>query len=547
MDLFAQVLAPVVGGLGLFLLGLEFMADGIQAMAVNRMRAMLARLAGTPIKGLLAGTLITAVIQSSTAMTVMVVGLVNAGVLGLRPAISVIMGANIGTTLTNALVALPLGLWGLFLAGIFAIAMVFSRREATRNLCLALLGFCLIFYGLGLMTGGLRPLRDMPDVMAVITGLRADGFAGLLYSVIVAAVITALIHSSSATIGIVMGLAGSGILDWQTALAFSLGADLGTTITSFIASLNLSRNAKRTAYAHIAFNLIGVAVMLPLFPLACQVVILLVGDPGIPTMTNGGAAYPLAPVAVGVYSIAFNIFNTALLFPFVGTFERVLARVGHTQADDIEDYSRPRFITAAMTGDLALGVPAVRREIARLLWGAGLFLHAAQGRAGAPDDAGEHRFAVDVLGRDIRRFTADLFRPGMSEPAAELVGSLITEADLAASVGDALYQTAHRVTGETFSDGGRELVDSILHEMAIALDTLDPDPDLATALAVPTLLADLSLLRRRTLHLAPSLTAGERGALLALLGSAERMLHLVARIDVERRSVPRMAAGATLA
>ncbi len=126
-DLFKDVLVPVIGGLGIFMLGLEFMSNGIQALAVNKMRALLASIAGTPIKGLMAGTFITGVIQSSTAMTVMTVGLVNAGVMGLRPAISVIMGANIGTTLGNGLIALPLGPLGLILGGVFALVYVFAQ------------------------------------------------------------------------------------------------------------------------------------------------------------------------------------------------------------------------------------------------------------------------------------------------------------------------------------------------------------------------------------------------------------------------------------
>ena len=184
---------------------------------------------------------------------------------GLRPAISVIMGANIGTTIGNGLIALPLGPLGLVLGGFFALIYVFAKNDRVRNIALACMGFALIFYGLNLMTGGLRPLRAMPEVMSVISSLKADNFLGLIYCVLIAAFITALIHSSSATIGIVMGLGAAGVLDWQTAVAFSLGADLGTTITSWMASLNLSRNAKRAAYAHISFNLIGVAVMLPLF------------------------------------------------------------------------------------------------------------------------------------------------------------------------------------------------------------------------------------------------------------------------------------------
>src|ERR687897_1887264 len=183
IDIFKDILVPVIGGLGIFILGLEFMSHGIQSLAVNRMRALLARIAGTPIKGVLAGTLITGVIQSSTAMTVMVVGLVNAGVMGLRPAISVIMGANIGTTLGNGLIALPLGPLGLILAGVFSLVYCFAKSEKVKNIALACMGFALIFYGLNLMTGGLRPLRNMPEVMSIISGLKADNCVNLIWCV----------------------------------------------------------------------------------------------------------------------------------------------------------------------------------------------------------------------------------------------------------------------------------------------------------------------------------------------------------------------------
>ena len=139
-EIFKDILVPVIGGLGIFMLGLEFMSNGIQSLAVNKMRAVLARVAGTPIMGLFAGTFITGVIQSSTAMTVMVVGLVNAGVLGLRPAISVIMGANIGTTLGNGLIALPLGPLGLLFGGLFALVYIFAKSDRVKHVALACMG-----------------------------------------------------------------------------------------------------------------------------------------------------------------------------------------------------------------------------------------------------------------------------------------------------------------------------------------------------------------------------------------------------------------------
>jgi phosphate:Na+ symporter len=546
IDIFRDILVPVIGGLGLFMLGLEFMSNGIQALSVNKMRAFLAKAAGTPIKGVLAGTFITGVIQSSTAMTVMVVGLVNAGVVALRPAISVIMGANIGTTLGNGLIALPLGPLGLIFSGIFALVYVFAKSEKVRNIALACMGFALIFYGLNLMTGGLRPLRNMPEVMELMRSLKADNFLSLLICVGIAAVVTALIHSSSATIGIVMGLGAAGILDWQTAVAFSLGADLGTTITSWMASINLSKNAKRAAYAHISFNIIGVLITIPLFFVSMQILqwvmtSYLGGDPGVPVLVGGKETFPLVPVAVGAYSTFFNIFNTVLLFPFVGVFERILARVGHTTAEDVEDFSTPKYLDKTVTTDFGKAVDAVQAETQRHLMGGALFIAIARGDKDAPLDPGGHHTATDILSRDIRAFTSNLFTDDMPYEQLDLVASLIEEADFTASLSESLHQVARRVKRETFGPEAKTIVDAAIHSVDVSLRTIMPE----AALDRPSMPAghsqDQSVedIRMQLLNYGPKIKAAERGAILALLGSVERAQLLINRIDAERRSVNR--------
>lgn len=545
VDIFTQVIVPVIGGLGIFMLGLELMSNGIQNLAVNKMRALLAKIAGTPVKGVMAGTFITGIIQSSTAMTVMVVGLVNAGVIGLRPAISVIMGANIGTTLGNGLIALPLGPLGLLLAGIFALIYIFGKTDKVKNIALACMGFALIFYGLNLMTGGLRPLRSMPEIMSVISSLKADSYLNLIYCVLIAAGITAMIHSSSATIGIVMGLGAAGILDWKTAVAFSLGADLGTTITSWMASLNLSKNAKRAAYAHISFNIIGVAVTIPLFFVSMDVLTWAMqwfgGNPGIPVIKDGKETFPLVPVAIGLYSTFFNIFNTVLLFPFVGVFERVLSKVGASSLDDVEDYTQPRYLTAGTASNPAIAVPAVQRETGRYLEAARLFLDTAKGTENAPDKVEEHYAAIDILNREIRSYTSGMFQPDMPYARADLVASLIEEEDYTASLGETLYQIARRVERQPFGEHGRGLVDTIIDQVSDALRAIIPIDQVnppVTAEAEPRVTGLLQL-RERCLRLGAELPWVERGAILALLGSAERAFFLIERIDGERKSVAR--------
>ena len=545
IDVFKDIAVPVIGGLGIFMLGLEFMSDGIQNLAVQRMRAVLGRVAGTPIKGLVSGTLITGVLQSSTAMTVMVVGLVNAGVIALRPAISVIMGANIGTTLGNGLIALPLGPLGLIIAGLFALIYVFAKTDKVRNVALATMGFALIFYGLNLLTGGLKPLRNMPEVMAAISSLNATTFSGLLYCVLIAAGITAMIHSSSATIGIVMGLGAAGILDWQTAVAFSLGADLGTTITSWMASLNLSKNAKRAAYAHISFNVIGVAVMLPLFfpsmELLKWVMGFVGGDPGTPVIVGGKETFPLVPVVVGLYSIAFNIFNTALLFPFVGIFERVLSGVGRTSDEDEEDYSLPKHLKPGLAGAVATGVPAVLLEMQRYRDGSRLFLRAAHDPEFRIDEK-DHNLRLDTLSREIRRFTASMLQTETSTAQANLLASLIEEQDFTATLVETEHQMLRRYERLEFSDAGKSLATTILERMEQDLNAVLGEPPLDAARLAALRESEQSLLlglRDRALSTRLQLGWEERGAVLAMLGSLERAFSLGERIHAERMSVSR--------
>jgi phosphate:Na+ symporter len=386
----------------------------------------------------------------------------------------------------------------------------------------------------------------MPEVMAVISSLKADTYINLFYCVLIAAFITAMIHSSSATIGIVMGLGAAGILDWKTAVAFSLGADLGTTITSWMASLNLSKNAKRAAYAHITFNVAGVAVMLPLFFVSMDLLTYVMGwfggDPGVPVIKDGKETYPLVPVAVGLYSTAFNIFNTVLMFPLVGMFERVLTRIVPDSEALQEDYTQPRFLDPRHQNNLALAVPLVDQELDRYVDGVAKFMDIAKGEKNAPDDAQEHYAATDVLSREIRSYLSTMLDGDLPYARADLVASMIEEADFSASLGEALYQTARRVERMEFSPQGRELVNAIVDQISAAMKPITSHDLTASpvAQAVAGQLSTIGQLRERSLRMGNTLPAADRGAVIALLGTAERAILLIERIDSERRSVPRV-------
>jgi phosphate:Na+ symporter len=436
---------------------------------------------------------------------------------------------------------------GLIIAGIFALVYVFAKEEKLRNVALATIGFALIFYGLNLLTGGLKPLRNMPEIMNAISALNATTFTGLLYCVVTAAGITAMIHSSSATIGIVMGLGAAGILDWQTAVAFSLGADLGTTITSWMASLNLSKNAKRAAYAHISFNIIGVTIMLPLFFPSVQLLSWVMGfvggDPAVAVIVDGKETFPLVPVAVGLYSIGFNIFNTVLLFPFIGVFERVLSRMGHSADENEEDFSLPRYLKPTLANDIATGVSAVQGELQRYRNASRMFLRATHD-LDFKIDVKDHNLRLDSLSREIRRFTASMLKPNIPAPQVDLLGSLIEEADFTASLVETQHQMLRRFNRMEFSAKGRAMALEIIQRAEWDLDIMLADQMTAEMHTIrQSQHSDILKIRQHALAPQSPLSWQERGSLLEMLGSLERAFTIAERIHAERASVSRNLTG----
>jgi len=217
---------------------------------------------------------------------------------------------------------------------------------------------------------------------------------------------------------------------------------------------------------------------------------------------DGVEMYPLVPLAVGVYSTAFNIFNTVLLFPFTGWFERILSKIGHHAVEDKEDYSQPRFLDPSKQHNPALAVPAVESEINRYLGATGLFLATARGLPNAPEDGAEPYTATDILSREIRQYTAGMFGDHLPYHEADLVASLIEEADFAASLGNTLYQLARRIERVEFSQAGRKLVDEMLDQISDAMEAITGDAQGRASVAanVPAQLANIANFRQRCLN-----------------------------------------------
>ncbi|MDO5577104.1 MAG: Na/Pi symporter, partial [Fibrobacter sp.] len=257
-NMMISMIFSIVGGLGVFLLGMRNMSDGLQAVAGDHLRKLIGIVTNNRLLATGVGTLVTCVIQSSSVTTVMTVGFVNSGLMTLQQAIGVIMGANIGTTITGWILVLSVDQYGLPLLGITAFIFLFSRNEKVRYFGMTLMGIGMIFFGLQLMKDGFKPIRDIPQFVEWFHVFSANTYFGVLKCALVGCVLTLVVQSSSATLGVTMGLASTGVINFETAAALVLGENIGTTITAFLASLGTTTNAKRAAYAHIVFNVLGV-------------------------------------------------------------------------------------------------------------------------------------------------------------------------------------------------------------------------------------------------------------------------------------------------
>ena len=320
--MYLKIILQLIGGLGLFLYGMEHMSTSMQKIAGPKLKKILASLTNNRILGILVGIIITALVQSSSVSTVMTVGFVNASLLTLKQALGVILGANIGTTITGWLLVLDIGKYGLPIVGLASILYMFMKKEKARTNLSALIGVGLIFFGLQLMSQALSPLKDMPEFIEMFKMFKVDSYFGLLKVAATGAIITALIQSSAATIGITIALATQGLIDYPAAVALVLGENVGTTVTALLASIGAKPNAKRAAYAHTLINLIGVIWVTSIFRIYLHFLNLFI-DP----VNHMGAAIAAAHTI-------FNISNVIILTPFVSLLDKFLLFVVKDTGED---------------------------------------------------------------------------------------------------------------------------------------------------------------------------------------------------------------------
>lgn len=481
----------LLGGLALFLYGMQMMSSGLEAAAGDRMKGILERLTANRFLGVLVGAVITAVIQSSSATTVMVVGFVNAGIMTLNQAVWIIMGANIGTTVTGLLIALDVGALAPLFAFAGVVLVVFVKKQQFHHIGQILAGLGVLFIGMDMMSAAMSPLRDEPAFVNLMSS-----FSNPLLGILFGAVFTAVIQSSSASVGILQTLAASGAIGFSSAVFVLFGQNIGTCITAVLAAVGTSRSAKRTTVIHLLFNLIGTAVFTAL------VLLLPITD-----WVESLIASPKAQIAA--MHTAFNIVTTLLLLPLGNHLAKlavlILPELPEEEGRDMHlEYLTPVHLgnQEGALGSSAIYLNQMQRELRRMLFMARSNLsagfHAVLSRdvsqVSRIEDTEEY---LDFLNKEISRHISAFISLETNERSSAAISGCFAISGNIERIGDHAMNIcgyAQRLAGKhiSFSPQAQE---EIVQMQDLCLQSIDIllDDEVATSL----LLSKISVLEQQ--------------------------------------------------
>jgi phosphate:Na+ symporter len=350
----------LLGGLSLFLYGMERMSDALKNVAGEKMKDILGMLSNNRFMGMITGAIVTAVIQSSSVTTVMLVGFVTAGLMSLSQTIGVIMGSNIGTTITAQIVAFKVTKYALLLVAIGFGMLFASKKEKIQQYGYMIMGLGMIFFGMGVMSGAMKPLRTYQPFLDLMTQMSNP-----VLGILVAALFTALVQSSSATTGVIIVLAMQGLISLKAGIALSFGANIGTCVTAFLASIGKPREALRVSIVHVLFNVVGVMIFLPFIGPFARFVVSISPSPA-EGLTGLQAAAAVLPRQVANAHTIFNASCAILLLPFVTYFARIVYRlVPDKPLPEVEEI-QPKYLSDMLFETPSLALDAARHEIKRM-------------------------------------------------------------------------------------------------------------------------------------------------------------------------------------
>lgn len=422
-----EVFFLFIGGLGIFLLGIKYMGDGLQKIAGERLKNILDIFTSNPFMGVLAGIVVTVLLQTSTGTTVLTVGLVSAGFMTLKQSIGVIMGANIGTTVTAFIIGIKIEDYALPIVAVGALMLFFTKKNKLQNIGQTIFGFGALFLGLTLMGDGLYPLRYLEAFHELTVEMSSNPILGAF----IGAVFTFVVQSSSGTIGILQNLYSQDLMDLQAALPVLFGNNIGTTITAVIASIGATIAAKRAAFTHVIFNLIGAIIIIAFIGPYTQLIAYIQGQLGLN-----------AEMTIAFGHGIFNIANVVLQFPFIGILALIVTKLIPGD-DSLVEYKPTHLDPIFIQQSPAVALEQAKEEIIRMgeyackgLEETALFLNDHQPKNA--EAAFQIENALNKLDREITEYLVQLSRASLSDVESEKHSALIDSVRDIERIGDHL-------------------------------------------------------------------------------------------------------------
>jgi phosphate:Na+ symporter len=435
----SKLVQKLLGGLALFLFGLDMMTDSMKKVAGDKMKDVLAKMTTNRFAGVFTGALVTSVVQSSSVTTVLVVGFVTAGLMNLSQSIGVIFGANIGTTITAQIVAFKVtkyALWMVF--GGFMISIM-AKDDKMKNWGLTLLGLGLVFYGMGVMSSAMKPLRSYEPFLDLMKSMENP-----VMGILVAAAFTGLVQSSSATTSLVIVMAGQGFVTLPAGIALAFGANIGTCVTALLACIGKSREAVQAAVVHLLFNIFGVVIWVAFIDQLGDAVVALSPDT---VLTGAEKLAAEVPRQIANAHTIFNITNTLIAIPFVNQFAMVvnklvpIKKAGEEGAEDVQAAFKHKYLDEGMLSTAPLALSMVRREASRM--GEVVEDMLKEIPAGVYKGNVDHMVTVrdkddqvDILYGEISKYLSRIGQENLSEESADEAMAAMTTITELENIGD---------------------------------------------------------------------------------------------------------------
>lgn len=494
----------LVGSLGLFLYGMKIMSEGLQKVAGDRMQGILSSMTNNRFAGVFTGLLITALIQSSSATTVMVVSFVNAGLLSLTQSIAVIMGANVGTTVTAWIISL-FGFTVKIADMVFpilaiSIPLIFSKNNKRRYWGEFLIGFSLLFMGMDFMKGAVPDLKENPAALEFLNGYTNWGYGSVLIFMLIGTILTVIMQSSSAMMAITLIMCSQGWISFEIAASMVLGENIGTTITANMAALSANISAKRAAFAHFLFNMFGVCWMLILFYPFTRLIITIVGyingmsfaevsgllNASAEDLTPEMAAQAASTVAfsLALFHSVFNICNVMIMIWFINLYEKIVSKVIKQKSNNDEEFQL-KYINTGMMGASELNLPQARQEIVvyaeRVRRMFGMVQDLAHVKTGSEEFSKlysrieKYEQISDRMEIEIASFLNKVVSGRLSYDGKLQVNAMLTMVTEIESIGDSCYNLARTMVRkqEAGVKFGEEIMSNIDALFALDLEALD--------------------------------------------------------------------------